>query len=268
MGKAKTSMYEPKLLSTMNYALFTKDSRNRNFAPEKHKELFASMRLLGFLPAHPIAVWKNEKGELIVKRGQHRLAFAEQLKLPVWYVIDEFEIDSAALEASEAVPWTNIDHAENWLHRDKPHYQELLEYAERSGIPMALSASLLMGTISFNNIQHQFLSGDFVVRDRAYAETVATVYVAFKTFNRAMNGVHLIKAIASAARVEGFDAQRLIGNIPEHPGAQKKYSTRDAFLDMLEEIYNFRKKTPVALKFNAIQAMRARNPTRSADATC
>jgi hypothetical protein len=258
---AKKSAYEPKLLSTTNYALFAKDIKNRNYAPEKHKDLFASMRLHGFLPDYPISVWKNEKGDLVVKRGQHRLAFAEQLALPVWYVINEFEIDSADLERAESVPWTHIDYAENWLHRDKPNYQELIEYSTRSGIPMALSASLLMGTVSFNNIQLQFLSGEFVVRDRAYAETVATVYIAFKTFSRAMNGVHLIKAIASAARVEGFEAQRLISNISECPGALKKYSTRDGFLEMLEEIYNFRKKSPVALKFNAIQAMRARNPT-------
>jgi len=258
---AKKTNYEPKLYSTTNYAMFSKDIKNRNFSPDKHGKLLASMQRHGFLPAHPIAVWKNSKGELIVKRGQHRLAFAEQLGLPVYYVIDEFELDSSELEPAEAVKWTQLDHAENWLHRDKPNYQELIEYAGRSGIPMSLAASLLMGTVSFNNISQQFFKGDFVVRDRQHAETVAAIYIAFRKFNRSMSGAHLIKAIASAARVDGFDAQRLISNIPECPSAMKKYSTRDGFLEMLEEIYNFRRRTQVALKFNAIQAMRARSVT-------
>jgi hypothetical protein len=37
------------------------------------------------------------------------------------------------------------------------------------------------------------------------------------------------------------------------------YSTRDAYLDLLESVYNFGRKQLVSLKLPAIEAMRKRN---------
>lgn len=264
-----------KLYSSRDYSLFTKDPANRDvdLTTPRHKQLFASMSVHGFLPSHPIAVFVNGNGDLEIKRGQHRFAIAQKLGLPVYFVIDSKEIKSFDLESCGDDPWSHHQVATTYSCQGSLHYTELLDFAEETGFPIALSASLLMGTVSFGNIANQFRRGLFVVKDRKHAELVSELCLAFKEFDKRMTGKHLTDALAAAARTPDFDKNRLLKNLKRCSSYLKKYSNRDDFLVMLEDIYNFARHDMVPLKLNAIIAMRSRNAvsgqkTQSTTANC
>lgn len=257
MSKAKVTTTDG-LKMTTDYSLFVKDANNRDLDIDGHRWLGESMRVHGFLRQHPIAVRKDATGKYKVKCGQHRLYFAEKLGLPVYFVEQEKELDSVELEGTEK-KWKPADRARNWANRGVQSYRELLEFADRTNIPLGMAAAICMGTYSYGNIQSQFESGQFEMRDREHAEMVSQVYVAFSTFDKRIAGTLFIKAIGAAARVKHFDHLRLLKNMRKCPELLKRYATREAFLEMLEEIYNYRQPNRVPLKFEAVQAMHERN---------
>lgn len=80
-------MEPPKLESTTDYSIFELHGRHRPL--HKDPVLLASMQRSGFWQSSPIHCVPCSGGHLDVVRGQHRLHYAQQLKLPVWYIVDE-----------------------------------------------------------------------------------------------------------------------------------------------------------------------------------
>lgn len=249
-----------KLHQTRDYSMFVKDPRNRNvnLSTRKHRELVKSMTLYGWLSSDPMAVYRNGNGDYEIKRGQNRFAIAQKLGIAVYFVVDEQPIDSYELERCGQDAWSHLDIAMNFSERGFDQYTRLVQFSEDKGLPLALSASLLMGTVSFGNISAQFHRGEFVVKDLPYAELVSELAKAFSEFNEKMHGKHLIDALAAVARVCGFDKKRMLTNMKRCASLMRKYSNRDDFLTMLEDIYNYGRVGLVPLKLNAIQAMRDR----------
>lgn len=250
----------PRIQATKNYSLFQRDSSNRETHPEKRKLLQDSMKTYGFLPCYPIIVYRNAQ-KLIVKDGQNRLAIAEQYGLTVFYVVHENTFDTALVN-SGAEKWKLSDYAEVYARNGEKAYQEALEFATTHRIPLGLSAAMLHGTSSFSNIKADFLRSKFRVRDRAWAERIAAIYVPMIQMQPQLKGARFIEACMAVCRVEDFDGKRLV---QAAQGCREKlapYSTRDAFLGMLEEVYNFRRSKIVGLKAAALMAMRERSPAK------
>lgn len=244
--------------STKNYRLFKLTDENRPVNLKKHRRLKESMQQYGWLRCFPMACVRNGDNHLIVKDGQHRLAFAEELGLAVNYYVEEVDFDVAKVNCTPE-KWTLRDYAKKWATNGKKPYEEGLEFAEMHGLPIGTAFALLGGTTTFGNIQTCFISGDFKVKDVDWANGVASIYVALVDLSREMRNARCIEACMAVCRVDGFDAERLIKGAKRCRDKLASYSTRDAYLEMFELVYNFGRKQLVPLKINAIQAMRERN---------
>jgi hypothetical protein len=245
---------------TKNYRLFKNSAKNRDLDLPKHRNLRLSMQEYGFLPELPVIVSRDETGQLTIEDGQHRVAFAELLGLPVYWVEKTANFEIAKLNGCSR-GWTIIDFAENFAKNGNQHYGELLEFSERRGIKLTISACMLSGALAFSKISVQFRVGQFEVKERELGDVVAQLYSAFRNADPRMATTRLVEALVAVARTD-LDAQRMISNISYCHDKLHQYSSRDGFLDMLEEIYNFRKKSLVPLKINAVQAMRSRSSTQ------
>jgi len=248
-----------KILSTRNYRLFQNNSgENRPLNLKKHKNLQESMKKYGFLECYPIIVFRNGNDQLIVKEGQHRLAIAEALGLPVYYVEDKTDFD-VALVNSTPINWELKDYAQKYATNGVKPYQEVLEFAERHILPMGTAITLLFGTTSFSNCREQFIDGTFKVKDRAWADAVAGVYGPLISMSASVRNARMLEACMAVCRAPDFDSRRLLAGAERCREKLVSYSTRDAYLDMLETLYNFGRKHLVGLKSAAIMAMRDRN---------
>lgn len=247
-----------KIQSTKNYSLFNQSGENRAIDVKKHKRLRLSMEKYGFLKSFPVVCVRGKNGKLYVKDGQHRLALAELLGLSVWYVEEDTDFDVATVNSTAKV-WTLADFAEKYAARGNQAYAQGMAFAKEHGVPLGTAFAMLAGTTSFGNVEPQFVDGTFEIKDRAWAEAVVSVYGPLVKLNGAIRNAAFLAACMATCRVAGFDTKRLIAGARQKPEALKSYSTREGYLEMLEDLYNHRRSRLVALKNEAIMAMRARN---------
>lgn len=246
-----------KINVTKDYRLFTRSSENRIVKEKNHKALLRSMKRYGFLSSFPIVCQRNEKGHLIVKDGQHRLTFAERLRLPVYWIEESVEFDVAIVNSTPK-PWVVRDYAEKHVANGIAVYQEGLEFADKHKLSVGNAFSLLAGTASFDNISDAFKSGVFKIKDRKWAESVAGIYTPITTMSADCRSARFLEACMAVCRVPDFNAERLLANAARCRDKLVSYSTRDAYLLMLEDIYNFGRKQLVGLKPAALMAMKER----------
>lgn len=248
----------PKIQVSKNYRLFKRSVNNRDTDPRKHRKLFLSMQKYGFLGSFPIVCKRDGDGNLTVKDGQNRLNFAEKLGLPVYWVEESVDFDIAEINSTGRT-WQLIDFARTHAANGKNDYAEGLEFAKLYGLPLGMSFSLLAGTTGFKNVQSAFVDGDYKIKDRPWAEKVASIYVPMANMNRAINNARFAEACMGVCRVEGFDPKRLLQGAERCREKLVPYATKDAYLDMLEQVYNFGRKQLFGLKNAAVMAMRERN---------
>jgi hypothetical protein len=247
-----------KMTATKNYRLFERSDKNRPLDLVKHKKLVESMKQYGFLSCFPIACCRNGDAHLIVKDGQHRLAIAESLGLPVFYVVEPVDFDVASINGTPRT-WTLKDYAQNYFARGVASYGQGLEFAETHHLPIGTAFALLAGTTGYSNVRHDFESGKFRVKDRQWAERVAGVYAPLVAMSPRIRTSVFLLACMAVCRVTEFDAERLTRNAQRCREKLVPYSTRDAYLEMIEAVYNFGRKTLVGLKNQAVMAMRDRS---------
>ena len=247
-----------KIQSTKNYAMFKRSSDNRPTDLKKHKKLIESMRRYGFLKSFPV-VCVRENGHLVVRDGQHRAMIAESLGLPVHWVEEAVDFDVAVVN-STAKTWAIRDYAAKYAANGIKAYQEGLEFADAHSLPIGTAFALLAGQTRFNNCEDAFKDGTFKVKDRAWAEAVAGVYGPMAAMAPALKSARFIEACMAVCRVKNFDPQRLLDSAGRCREKLVAYATRDAYLDMLEVVYNFHRKNLFPLRIEALKVMRERNP--------
>lgn len=247
-----------KIQSTKNYRLFAQDSDNRPVNVKKHKALMRSMKQYGFLECFPIVCHRNGSKQLVVKDGQHRLTIAEMLSLPVHWVEDQSDFDIATINSTSKV-WQVEDFARKFASNGKHDYQYAIDFAEQNRIPLTVAAGLLVGHTTWGNVREAFQSGRFKVTDKEYAQRVADIYVPMCALSSAIKNVRFLQACVACGRVEGFDERRLVENAKRCREKLTSYSTRDAYLEMIEDVYNFGRSKLLGVKASAIMSLRERN---------
>ncbi len=259
-----------KIQVTKDYRLFHRhEGENRPLNIKKHKKLKDSMSLYGFLSCFPIVCVRGEDGRLIIKDGQHRHMIAESLGLPVYWIEEEVDFDVAVVNCTAKI-WALRDYAQKHAVNGLSSYGEGLEFAAQHGLPIGTAFALLAGTTTFSNCTDQFIDGTFTIKDRKWADAVAGIYGPVTTMSAQVKNQRFIEACMAVCRVKEFNQKRLLANAERCREKLASYSTRDAYLDMLETIYNFGRKDLVGLKALATMAMRERNaakPKRKAAAT-
>jgi hypothetical protein len=251
-------MSSKKIQSTRNYGLFHRSTENRPLDEKKHRKLEASMRQYGFLECFPIVCFRDDKGNLIVKDGQHRLAFAETLELPIHWVEEKVDFDVAVINCTSKT-WALKDYALKHGANGHKDYLLGLEFAAQHALPIGTAFCLLAGTTTFSNFQDQFFDGSFKIKDRAWADAVASIYGPMVLLSASLKNARFIEACMAVCRVKEFDPKRLLAGAERCRETLVNYTTRDAYLDMMEEVYNFGRKQLFGLKVAAVMAMRERN---------
>ena len=243
---------------TTNYRMFERSSENRKTTMVGRKKLIASLKTYGWLQSMPLSAIRNGSNQLIVKDGQNRLAIAEQLGISVPWVEETVDFNISDINSTAKI-WRPIDHAERWAAGGKKQYQEGLEFAKQYDLSVGMAFALLGGTINYSNIQESFKRGTFKVRDHGWADRVAGIYTQMVALSPSLRKSQFLQACIAICRVDGFEERRLLECSNRCRDKLVSYSTRDAYLSMLEEVYNFGRKTMLGLKSAAIMAMRERS---------
>ena len=248
---------KPTLLKTTNYNLFTYSPINRPLSDTR--KLTATMKIEGFQPAHPIQV-ESHGGALVIIDGQHRFEVAKSLGLPVYYVICEpMKISISDLNRAQRC-WTLTDHVSSYATQGNPHYIFLLDFAKRSGIAIRAAASMMNGEMSnSNNVCAKIATGYFKVKTKEMAELIALI--ASETGKHVTWSRHqgYLGALCRCLLVPAFNAGDYVTRINRHPELLDFKHCKSDFLQMIEEIVNYRTSKKIPLAFLATQAASKRS---------
>ena len=226
---------------TRDYGKFEPFFINRNVNPRRAKRIKQSMTEHGFIPAYPLHCVVNGNGKLRIKDGHYRFQCAQELGLPVAYVVSK---DTAELHelVNTIVRWNLEDYKDSHINAGNKPYVELQEYQSETGIPTSRIIAMFSGKGLYDGggSLDLFKAGQFKIVDVKLADKVKEIVVLLKTLKvEFASHAMFVNAIGRVIPAEGFVMGRMITKIKAHFHRMKKQASTDDYINLLEKIYNF-----------------------------
>lgn len=249
----------PVLKQTDNYGIFELHQFNRDIRQERLDRLIKQMKKVGFRPHRAISVIKNKNGKLTVIDGHHRLTAAMELGIPVWYMLADDVGISIQDDQSATFYWDLNDYLGSYAkdtHHGYHPYRAIRSYMQETGIPLALAIALLAGaSAGSGNYVKAFKDGRYTLGNQLHADQVKTIVVHMKKLGIEFAGnSFFIQALSKALRVESFSVSRFKNKISSNTAIFQKQPNVQAYLVLIEKIYNrgSHEKIPVAFLANEV----------------
>lgn len=248
------------LHSTKDYTKFELCQFNRRV--ERTKNLKESMRKHGFIAAYPIHCVKSPTGSLQIKDGHHRFEVAQELGLPVYYVVSNDDATLPELVIATE-PWRQRNFLQSNVNCGKADYLELQKYQERTGLPLGCCASMLSGEAAgSNNKAKAFRAGEFSISDegRRHAEAVAGIVIFCRDCGINTINAIFVNALSRCLFVKQFLPETFKKRCEANVAMFKKCRSIVEQTELFELVYNRNATTAnrVPLAFLANQAMAQR----------
>lgn len=252
-------MATAKLLSTKDYSKFELCQFNRSVV--KKKNLLASMKLHGYIPAYPIHCNKGFNGTFQIKAGHHRFECAQELGLPIFYVVAD---DSATIHELEkaTTQWTLHDYLNSYVRCGLPAYATVKAYYEETRIPLSVCISVLGGeTASSHNLIDVFKEGHFEINGEEHADMLRDIVLHCQSAGICTDHM-FVNAVSRCLRVELFSPEVFKLRAATNATMMHRCRTMVDQMKLFEEVYNFKalSKNRLPLCFLADQAMMQRSP--------
>lgn len=251
-------MSTTQIQTSSDYASFFSHENQQPVSGKHWTKIAQSMNEIGWLASKPMTVVREGRKFRIVD-GHHRFAAAVSLGIPLVFVVEDHEVLDKIGQLNYTVKkWTAMSFCKMYADQGMANYIELLEYI-KIGIPIQRAAAMLGGeSASSGNVAKLIPSGDFKIKTRVMADSVASFLGAFPE-NTVISSLTFIDALSALLFVKEFDSSILKKKITQAPAMLTKCTDRDQALSMIEEIYNFRSHARIPLRHLALEGLRARS---------
>lgn len=230
-------MKEQRIQSTNQYQLFGTISSNRKVDRQHVKRLAEAIEYNNLLHLNPIIV----NASMQVIDGQHRLAAAKMLKIPIYYVQDEKVTKGqiAALNTNQK-NWSTMDYVNYWTVEKRDGFKELTKFIEDSGLPVSAAVNLMAedtkgalkdmreGWMDIGNMDMAYKIANFM-------KNVAELY----NYGWFING-GVAKALRRMWEHPDFKPEEFAEKIAFQPRSVVPCTSDKNYLAMFSEIYNWK----------------------------
>ena len=235
--------------STSDYGMFTLIPGNRPVSEKHVLELIARMQEHDFHEDTPI----NVTLDMQVVDGQHRLAARMQLGLPVFYKVSKaMRQEDIAVVNSTSNNWRLNDYITYHIAKGNQEYVALKAFAERWNILPYNAIGLLSGNSAQPGSGEVKATerGDFIVSNRAHAQSVMEHVQEFAEFMPYARSKAFMNALVRVLRLPSYEKEDMIKRSKQQ---REKFTTKfndvRSWLNLLEEIANFRRPAGQAVNF-------------------
>nr|MDA3821381.1 hypothetical protein [Bacteroidales bacterium] len=202
------------------------------------KKLTAAIDAKNLLHVNPILV----TGEMKVIDGQHRLAAAETLKVPIYYLVaEDLEPKDISKLNSNQKNWVMMDYI-NFYAVEKVHeFQVFSRFAVKhsefriSGLLSIINEDTMRNTKAIK-------AGELNVFDIDKAEEVCEICTILNErfgYDFVFDAVFPV-AIKKAINTNGFDLENLYSKIAAAPRAFVVCRNLKEYIAMIEDVYNYK----------------------------
>lgn len=241
---------------TTDYEMFKIIEKNREILRGPYEKLKKSILEKNCLKEKPILVDKDFR----VLDGQHRLAIARDLDLPIYYEISESvnESDMHLLQTQTA--WKPKDFLRYYAKGGNENYAKLEKFMEKTGLDLSHALLTLEGPTFLRNksITFVFNKGKFVFPDTHRVNAALSNLEKINVFldficqktpeHKAMLGTSTLKrALLFFFNMPNVDFDEFMKKLELKLHLFHHCSRYQDYLKIFETIYNFRRREPISV---------------------
>ena len=227
---------------TKNYSMFSTIEGNRPKNELHLKRLKKSMEEELLI----IPIIGNEKYQVI--DGQHRLAVSQELSLPLRYIIAKgYGLNEVHRLNQNSKNWTMTEFIDGYADMGYNEYIYLKDFLERTELNLS-SALALLGSDDGKTTK-QVRGGTWKAVHTNRAETIADWVNIITQYHSGATRQVFVRALIKLYNNENFEFSHLIGKIALQPASLVPCVNTEQYLTLLEDIYNYRSRNKVSLRF-------------------
>lgn len=232
----------PQAKMTTHYDMFTFRNDNRGAINQNHVEkLKRSISTKNLLHLAPIIV--NTDMEII--NGQHRLLAAKDLRVPIYYVVQQNFKPTDMLAMNTSMDWTNRDIFNFYCKNGYIEYEKLDKYIKETGIPFTIAIKISLK--SNHDLHTKFREGNYVFEK----STFKSVDIVQLTIDKIKKEKGVNKSVYSGAgkfwqallklvNNPDFNIEKWFANLEVHIERMTIKATTASYYNLFVNIYNWR----------------------------
>ncbi len=220
---------------TLDYNIFKEISSNREVDPRHVRKLTVSINKRNLLHVNPIVV----DAKMRIIDGQHRLAAAKILEVPIYYVKEDINRQDISMLNSNQKNWTAMDYINFYTVEKNSAFVQLSGMINHYP-DMAISALLSLSNGAGKRSIEQLKDGVIDISNHNHCREVCETC---KELNRRYQKDFVFDsrfplALSAALNAENFKLAMLIEKIDASQREWVRCHTKVQYLEMIEEIYN------------------------------
>ena len=229
---------------TKDYDLFKNIDGNRNVNDLHVRRLTKSMDEKQLIS--PIIV--NEKYEII--DGQHRFKSQQELNLPVYYmVIPGYGLEDVHRLNQNSKNWSLNDFLDGYCDLGKADYIKFKDFYVQYDFNLTVAFSIALNHPNGGSAWELFKSGDFVFDDYMGAIERADKLTALKAYTDLYKDTYFVYAMLKMFKNPEFELTTFMQKLSFQNGALVKCRDVRTYITLIEEIYNYKSRNKVNLRF-------------------
>jgi len=232
-----------KIRTTKNYSQFKHLSGNRPINTSHKARLKESMRE----NYRFTVVTVNENHEVI--DGQHRIKCAEELGLPVHYVVcDGYGLNDVQQLNANLKRWSTDDYLQGYCQMGLKDYLIYRDFKNTYRFGHNECMNLLCGSYKGDHFI-DFKNGSFKISDRAKAVDYAEKIISLEEFYPGVRRRTFVFAMIDLLNLPQFDYGRFKSKLDRQRARMHDCTSVDQYKDLIEVIYNYYTSDKVNLRF-------------------
>ena len=229
--------------TTTDYFLFKPIDGNRN------KNLLHINRLMKSMSDSYLftVIIVNENYEII--DGQHRFDVIQYLKLPLHYIVcNGYGLNEVHILNQNSKTWNADDYLTGYCNLGYEDYLKYSMFKEKYNLGHNETMSLLACTPNKTDID-VFYRGDYKVKSLSQAEEWIEKILMLEPYYAGIKRRAFIYAMMSLFKNKNFEFTEFLQKLKVQPTALQDCTNATNYKILIEEIYNYRRREKVNLRF-------------------
>lgn len=233
---------------TTDYTKFKDISGNR-LKNKLHLKRLKSSIERGYLMTIIIV---NENYEII--DGQHRFNILKELNYPIYYtIVTGYGLNEVHRLNEITKNWSIADYINGYAELGYKDYQMLIELSERYKIGTSNISQLLADRTVGSGVELKTTSmlktGQYTISTYDSALEILDYIEVLADYYKGARRRGFIGAIAKVLKNKNFDKSEFVQKIKLQPNALMHCVTIDKYIELIEEIYNYKRSNKINLRF-------------------
>jgi hypothetical protein len=194
----------------------------------------------------------NDKFEII--DGQHRYLISQELNLPINYIISKnYGLNEVQILNANMKNWAVVDYVNGYCDLGYKDYIIYRDFVAEYGFQNQVAILLLTGEHSSGsneiNPATKFKEGLFKVKDLNNAKRMAEKILMIEPYYKGYLRRSFILALFGMFKNNNFEFTEFITKLKQQPTTLQDCTSTSQYKSLIEEIYNYRRREKVNLRF-------------------